>query len=160
MMTALGVPLSADGQPHPTDIGKFGLESIDKAAQPRALKAIDADNEPHPVPRMTPAASRTCGPIDVPRFLGALTDIDGQEDVKTVPLNTLVAMRAGSRSEARARSQRCRPATRSGRPSPRGCGWAARTTSPTATTGSAVAWLNGENTAPTELGNSRTCRLA
>lgn len=63
---------------------------IDKAAQPRSLKAIDADNSHTPFPHDA-GAFANMRPDQVPRFLGALTDIDGQED-KTIRLNTLVAM--------------------------------------------------------------------
>ncbi len=123
MMTALGFAMGADGQPYPTD--------IEKAAQPRALKAIDADNSHTPFPHDA-GAFANMRPDQVPRFLGALTDIDGQED-KTVRLNTLVAMQDRVKHGKVAAMQ----ASDEKRPTkPSWCGWAARTTSPTATTGS------------------------
>lgn len=102
MMAALGFGMGADGEPYPLD--------IDKAAQPRALKAIDAENSHTPFPHDA-GAFANMRPDQIPRFLGALTDIDGQED-RTVRLNTLVAMQDrvnhGKVEEMRA-SDRARP---------------------------------------------------
>jgi len=66
------------------------FDDIDKAAQPRALKAIDDANSHTPFPHDA-AAFANLRQDQIPRFLGALTDAEKLE-TKTIRLGALTAM--------------------------------------------------------------------